>query len=260
MSVDRDADVSGMLAPERIAVGILGPIIVAWDVQIFLTGIAVCIAYHYVARGAFKKDPKATKVLSVTVFVVNLVVAACAFESTLAWGTTQKRTTLELWRFSSIECLQPALIGLTGFLVQGWFCRRTAMLFKKTKIRYGYMVVVGLLMVAGFAGAICNTVAQYVALHDINDPAGSLYAASQTVWLIASACVDVINSATLCYLLKKRVVGFSEKTDTMLRSLIKLTIETGSYTTIVALIGAALDFTIDLNSYYLAGIPIVFWL
>ena len=75
------------------------------------------------------------------------------------------------------------------------------------------------------------------------------------VWLWASAVVvsqsiprtenvsitlssqDITNTATLCVLLRSRVKGYNQNTDSVIKSLMLLAVETAAYTTVIAAIG-----------------------
>ncbi|KAI5474808.1 hypothetical protein MNV49_002385 [Pseudohyphozyma bogoriensis] len=147
--------------------------------------------------------------------------------------------TYQLFSQSRLQCVQPVIIGLVGALVQSWFCRRSSLLFVKRRNGKIYAALGG----SGVPGDYVNT----------------LYTVAQATWLFSSALVTVINSGTLCYLLKKRVQGFNEDTANVLNTTIKLALETGSYTAIVATLGALLSVSVNLGSYYTASINFVFW-
>ncbi|KAI5475503.1 hypothetical protein MNV49_001317 [Pseudohyphozyma bogoriensis] len=259
MSVDPSVDVPGWLAKQSIATGITGPFFVSWEAQVLLAGMTVPIVYQYASRGRFSRDPLGVKIFQVAVFVSNVGVAVLALESIFYWGVMQTRTANGLWRLTMVECLLPLFVGITGALVQSWFARRTSLLFEKELWGRLYLAVLGVLIVVSFAGSIMTTAEDIRDLYDPEDAASNLFRISFSLWLMTSAFIDVVNSATLCYLLKKTVAGFNSRTDGVLNQMIKLAIETGSYTAIIAVIGAILDLTLDLNSYYVGGVPYVFF-
>ena len=57
------------------------------------------------------------------------------------------------------------------------------------------------------------------------------------MWLWGSAFVDILITASLCVLLKSRIVGFNASTDGVLQQLIKLAVETALYTSVCAFLG-----------------------
>ncbi|KAI5477601.1 hypothetical protein MNV49_006088 [Pseudohyphozyma bogoriensis] len=254
MSSDPDADVPGTLAPERVAIGSLGPFIMAWNTQILLTGITICLFIQYIFRGRFSRDSFYSRVFVIAVFLTNLTNTALAWESSWHFTTSQDRTTEGVWNYTKVECVMPLTIGLTGVLVQCWFARRTSRLFKKRAFGWGYLIGVGLVILAALAAV------NLIDALEPDDAAGALYVYGAELWLWTSAFVDVANSGTLWVLLKLRVANFNTRTDGAIKKLMKLAIETGSYTALFATLGAILSLSVNPNSVYVSGVNNTFWL
>lgn len=83
---------------------------------------------------------------------------------------------------------------------------------------------------------------------------------STEVWFWGSCLTDILNTASLCTLLRTKVVGFNSRTDGVLKSVMKLAVETASYTAFVALIAAITSAATDPLSPYSGDIIYTFWL
>ncbi|KAI5479838.1 hypothetical protein MNV49_002650 [Pseudohyphozyma bogoriensis] len=259
---DADADVAGTLAPQRVAIGLLGPQVIAYDLQFTLMGLSIAAIYHYYWRhGHLVKDTLGIKILAGSVIFLNFLYAITCVQATFFITTHQSRDYYGLLSETWPQCLQPLLDGMVGFLVQGWFARRTAKLFKRKLWTWLYLVVIGFVMVVCLGGAIGVTVTSFNLLEKgYYDGLNLMFAATGGLWLWGSAVVDVTNTATLCYLLQSRVQGFNERTDGVLRKLIRLAIETGSYTAFVAVLGAIFSDALDGSSWKQANINYICWI
>lgn len=78
-----------------------------------------------------------------------------------------------------------------------------------------------------------------------------LSAIATAMWLIGGAFADIQISAALVSQLVKRIRGFSSSTDSTLRSLITVSLSSASYTAVMALIAAILNFAIPPDSLYI---------
>lgn len=78
------------------------------------------------------------------------------------------------------------------------------------------------------------------------------------MWSFCAAVVDLIITISLVLVLKNKIMGFSDRTDGVLKKLIQLTISTAVPTTIVAIMGAALAFSFGDNAHA-SNSPTAFW-
>lgn len=261
MDSNANADVESMIAPQRVAIGILGPCLVAWCSQLFLSGICLSSFYHYARQGHFSRDTARIKLFVTTVVGLNVIMGFCSGVDIFRWGTTQERTSVQLWSQTIMDCLMPTMGSIAAFLVQGWFLRRTTLLFQRRRSAVFFSVLVFTGMVAALGGAIGTTYFNFVYASGVeNDNLVRSYSIVESVWLWASAAVDVCVSGTLCYLLQAHVAGFSERTDSTLLKIMKLSIETASYTAVAASIAAIVSVSVNTASYFTGDINYVFWI
>ncbi|KAI5480332.1 hypothetical protein MNV49_000907 [Pseudohyphozyma bogoriensis] len=260
MSTTNDADVPGMLAPERVVVGALGPLLAGWQLQILLTGLVIGLFWQYVSRGRFARDTIGGKAFLLAVVLLNFANTALDLQLTWKFTTSQDRTTEGVWNYTLVECIQPLTIALSGVLVQAYFARRSALLIGGRIWGKAYMAFMGLVIATALGGSILVTSVDLIDILNPSPAAGSLYVKGSAVWLFMSAFVDVANSATLCYLLSKKVAGYNKETDSALKKLIRLGVETGCYTAFSATVGAILGSTLDPANVYVSGVNNAFWL
>ncbi|KAI5475078.1 hypothetical protein MNV49_001954 [Pseudohyphozyma bogoriensis] len=221
------------------------PLYVSWDLQILLSGICIALFYQYLRKGRFSRDSRMVQALVIATFALDMLAVLSNGSMSVYWGATQKRDIKSLWSLTWVDCLQPVLIGAVALF--------------PTKV--GRVLYTLLKAESDPIGSILLVTVNFEYSSGAWAPAlDSLFARAPEIWLWSSCFVDVVNSATLCYLLKKRVAGFNSATDSTIHRVIRLAVETGSYTAVMAFAGAILSAVLDLNSYYVANINYMFWI
>lgn len=100
------------------------PTFIGSDLQLFLSGLCTCVFYRYLPK--LRRDPPLVRCWVLAVFALNIAITVCNVLISVRWGTTQDRTTEALWGLSKLDCVQPVLEAMVGFLVQAWFVKRSA--------------------------------------------------------------------------------------------------------------------------------------
>lgn len=254
-------DVPAMVASDRTAVALLGPALIGWVIQILIAGICISIFYSYVRDGHFARESTSVKRLITTVFGLNCLIAFCSGESIFVWGTSQARSEVSLHRFKPLGCLQPALSGAVGFGTQGWFARRSALLFENRSCKLFFLATVGVIMLTSFAGAIGASYFDFVSISPTNSKSiCTVWKITNALFLWGSAFVDSINTSVLCFLLATKVAHFNQRTDSLLKKIMVLSIETALYTTVAAIVAAVVVLTyINPTSSTTVAVSWAFW-
>ena len=81
-------------------------------------------------------------------------------------------------------------------------------------------------------------------------PGGLDFRLATGLWLVCCAFVDVAVTASLCFSLYGKIVGFNDSTDNVIKAVIRIAVLSASYTSFFAFVGCVLSFSISTESLY----------
>ncbi|GAA5860026.1 hypothetical protein JCM8547_003063 [Rhodosporidiobolus lusitaniae] len=250
------------IASEEFARHILGPHLMGWIIQIALWGAATAGALDYARSELWHRDPFRRKILLGWVYSWCTLQAAFNMFLLFHWITTQGRDSSSILKPSVINALQPLTTGATAVPVQGFLARRATGLLRHQWSRWLAYVGFSLLLVIQVIFAIFNVVLNYLSHAD--KLSGELYKLVtfnivQGIWLWAAAVADVGVTVVLVVVLRKRMAGFLAETDSMLKRLAALAIQSAAYTAILAATAAIASYAIGTDTLMYSAVPFSFW-
>ncbi|KAJ7122067.1 hypothetical protein C8R44DRAFT_785585 [Mycena epipterygia] len=200
----------------------------------------------YLYYQAFPNDRPFTKCLVYTVYAIEFVrTILLTYDIFMVFG----------YRFGDFSALTkiyldwltiPMLSGLVSFIGQSFYAFRVSVLSKSRIIPW-------LIVVISLASSIGAFITGAFALEGM---IASVVVRSLWVWAGASALNDVIIAVWMTYYLSKQSSGFRQ-TRILVSKLIRLIIETGSLTAVVAVVGPALFYAFPGRLYYTTVVAIV---
>ncbi|KAK1221249.1 hypothetical protein PQX77_015939 [Marasmius sp. AFHP31] len=206
---------------------ITGPLVLGYMLNYGLYGVLAVQTYIYYT--AFPRDKVAFQAIVYTVFLVEtmqtLMISHDAFR-TFAYGFGRLQALDEVHLLWFDVCI---LDGLVAFSVQTYFAYRIHLL-SKSKIIAALVLAMALAQLAGSlaVGVITRRVGAFSQIRDFTFiPA--------LFWLGGSAACDVTIAIAMTYTLSRYVDVFNQTKD-LVRRLIRLTMETGSLTAVVAIV------------------------
>ncbi|KAJ7506873.1 hypothetical protein B0H11DRAFT_245622 [Mycena galericulata] len=236
------------LPPGFEPVQVSGPLVIAYLGEWALFGIVTVQLYLYYQ--AFPNDRWFTKCLVYTVYALQLtetVVTGFDAFNILGYGFGNLTT---LTQVNVVGFISPIITAIVSLIVQTFYAYR---LYKFSDSR----ILPCILVASSLTVSICAFVTEQFGLE-----AGSLttldtarIATTGGIWLGGSALIDVTIAGTMTYYLAKKDTGF-RKTHALVSKLIRLTIETGSSTALVAILVIVLFFVAPGKGYYIT--PITF--
>ncbi|KAL0574086.1 hypothetical protein V5O48_007871 [Marasmius crinis-equi] len=214
----------------------------AGDITETYTGILVL---YYLA---FPRDKRSMKALVYGLLILDTV------QTVLITNDAFIKYGLEFSKVSGLSAMRnawfsiPTISAINGTAVQLFFAWRISKL-SESNILGG---VVALLSIAGGAGGLAAGIQSRI----INNLAVVAVQArtSLTIWLTISGACDVIIAICMVVILSKKRSGFNTATDDAITRIIRLTVETGSLTAILAIITVALFFSFPTRAYW--NVPI----
>ncbi|KAI5481615.1 hypothetical protein MNV49_002841 [Pseudohyphozyma bogoriensis] len=239
---------------------IMGPAFVGWTVDLIFYGAVMATAFSYITSPLFAKDTKWIKALLIAVLLLSSVQSALEFTSLYHYATWQIRDADTLFAQTEFDCFATFAVGLEGAIVQTFLSLRASALFENRIYKVIYFTFVALGVLCGLIGSWCYLILSFMLRANMLEKALPMsFPVATGMWLWGSAFVDVLITVSLCVLLNKRIIGYNSSTDGVLRKIMRLAIETASYTAIAATIGAILSYAFPADSLN-ANSSAAFWL
>ncbi|KAJ7463926.1 hypothetical protein FB451DRAFT_1491954 [Mycena latifolia] len=194
---------------------------------------------------AFPKDRLSTKLLVYSIYTIELVGTILqthdAFETFgYGFGNFLAATTIKLGWLDI-----PVISGLVAFIGQSFYAYRVYVLSKSWIIPALIMIVSLTSSVSAFlAGAFSFAPDNVVRLSTPK------VTAAVGVWCGASALSDILIAICMTYYLSNQVTGFRQ-TRALLSKLIRITLETGSLTALVAVTNLVVFLAFPNQTYYI---------
>ncbi|KDE07490.1 hypothetical protein MVLG_02165 [Microbotryum lychnidis-dioicae p1A1 Lamole] len=232
---------AGPVALQSIATASLGPVFVGWMVQLIFYGFGLSLLVRYVTGAQYKADSRRIKLWLWAVVFAATGQAAITFGSIFHYGTSQRRDVDTLYAQTLADCFATVPAGIVGALVQSFLGLRAVSLFDNSLYRSLFITMASLLIVGGLIGSWLFVAASFMLRNNVTPPPGLSFTLANGLWLWCCCIIDVLLTVTLSLLLYKRIAGFNSGTDSMLHSVIILSIETASYTATFAMIAAILS-------------------
>ncbi|KAJ7839225.1 hypothetical protein B0H14DRAFT_1075248 [Mycena olivaceomarginata] len=198
----------------------------------------------YLYYQAFPNDQLFTKCLVYIVYAIHLVeiilVTLDAFK-TFGYGFGDISALTSFGVSSIWSDIIPALVS---FIVQSFYALRLYLLCKS-------WIVPALIVIFSLAISACGftTVAFVLEAGDISLLGTKRISIIGGIWLGGSALIDILIATSMTYYLVTRDTGF-RRTKVLVLKFVRLTIETGSLTALVALATLILFFVFPNKSYY----------
>lgn len=218
-----------------------GPLVLGYQFNWGLYGVLATQLYTYHQAGF--RDTRLIKFIVYGLFVVEtlqLVMATRDSFHTLALGWGNVPDLLNVW-FSWFDL--PFLTGLTSATIQCFYAWRLYILSKS------YVLAITITAIALVQGSAA--MAEGIQIFISQNVPGTQEDTFKTtaVWLGGTALCDIIICCAMFYSLSKSRTGF-RATDSTLNKLIRITIETGMASAVIAIVELALFMTFKHNFYH----------
>ncbi|KAK7050697.1 hypothetical protein R3P38DRAFT_1765578 [Favolaschia claudopus] len=239
LGVPSGLDIAQLAAPELITC------LAEWSLFSVLT-IQLYIYYQ-----AFPNDRRSTKSLVYFIYIIHLVeiilVSIDAYK-TFASGFG-RLSALASFGVSAIwREIMPALVS---FIVQSFYAYRLYLLSRS-------YIIPSVIVFASLAMSVCGfiTVVFVLEAGDVSLLGSKRISIFGGIWLGGSALIDIVNAGCMTYYFATSNSVFRQ-TQALVSKLIRLTIETGTLTALVALTTLILFFAFPRNIYYTTPVSVM---
>ncbi|KAF8963770.1 hypothetical protein BDZ97DRAFT_2075663 [Flammula alnicola] len=228
---------------------IAGPLLVGYILNWGLYGVLSMQVYLYYL--AFPNDRPRNKALVYGAFLLesaqSFLFMTGAFRSfAKGFGNPQVLDQVDILWFSV-----PIMSGIVAFVAQSFYAHRISVLAQSKYIA----AIIMLFAFIQLAGAIAIGIqAKQAVLFSHFLKTNSFVTAG--IWEGGGAACDIIIAASMSYYLRRRDTGIKE-TQVLISRIIRLTIETGTLTAAVAIVGLILVFLHGRPTYYQASVSVL---
>ncbi|KAJ7867017.1 hypothetical protein B0H14DRAFT_2439893 [Mycena olivaceomarginata] len=241
---------SGPTHPPAVeVVQVSGPLLIAQLLQWALFGTLTLQLYLYYQ--AFPKDRLLAKCMMYSVYCIQLVdIVLSAYDAFqtfgYGFGSLSALSSVGLSWFAS-----PVIAAIVSFIVQSFYAFRLHVLSKSRIIPVLIVAASISVSISGFlTGRFTWEAVVYTTDH------AQKLSISVGVWLIGSASIDIIIAVYMTYVLLVNDTGLRQ-THALITKLIRLSIETGSVTALVAVTTAVLFYAFPERLYYIVPVNII---
>ncbi|GAA6030174.1 hypothetical protein JCM8097_009298 [Rhodosporidiobolus ruineniae] len=253
-------DYQTYIAKQDVATAILVPYLVGLIAQVLLIGVFLTLFTSYVQTD-FKHHSRKVRAVMWIVFLLTLGCLGMSCEEIIDTGASQERSSEKLFSGPAQSNVLPVLTALTGSVCQGFLMCRAALLINNRTTRYIFGAFTTALILLSLAGATLFSGMGFLIV------AGSTatplkYSTALAIWLFSGAAADLAISIALAWTLNSRIMGFNERTDSLLKRLILVALRTAAYTSIISIAGAAIATAIEYSKpdVHTASAGFAFWL
>jgi len=221
---------------------LVGPLVLGYQFNWALFGVLSVQMYIY--HQARMPDGRFVKTLVYGLYLLETVQTVLAthdawHEIALSWGNCLGLLGL-YWAWLS----QPVISGIASATIQCFYAWRIRVLSKSTPLA---MFIAAIALMQGSA-AIAEGVSVLVTQNVPGTQVDTFKIT--TVWLGGTAACDVIIASLMVYFLSRSRTGF-RSTDSVLNKLIRIIVETGMATAIVAIIELSMFLSFKHNFYHI---------
>ncbi|GAA6062734.1 hypothetical protein JCM10212_005937 [Sporobolomyces blumeae] len=252
----------------RDTVALLGPQTAGWQVGFVVYGAYLVLHGQYLSGPSYTKLAREVKVVIWVVFVLVFAYQVLAFidnfrymgkSSALPTAFILDRTPEDIIIGWPVDFVASLCAGAVALTVHVFLTIRASVLIRNVRMQCAFLVVMGLAIVASFTGAILTTTTSFMYYNNTINNVNLTFNQSVALWLWAAAFVDVGISLSLFVTLKQRIAGLNTKSDSLVRKLIVVSLQTAAYTSVLAVAGAIVSLVYRDNNPAYALLHFAFW-
>ncbi|KDR70018.1 hypothetical protein GALMADRAFT_255379 [Galerina marginata CBS 339.88] len=228
---------------------LVGPLLIGHLLNWCLFGVLSLQTYMYYL--AFPNDPKHNRLLVFGVYLFEAVQTMLLTQSAFHAFAANFGNIVELDRIGTIWFSVPVMGGIVAFAVQSFYAYRISIL-AQSKIVATFIVFLSMVQLGG---AIATGFESHKAVFN-SQFLGKASFITVGIWNGGSALCDAIIAICMTVYLSRRNTGMKH-TQVLLNKIIRLTIETGSASAVIAILTFALAILPGHPTYYQATVALL---
>ncbi|KAF7326022.1 hypothetical protein MKEN_00453100 [Mycena kentingensis (nom. inval.)] len=210
----------------------------------FLYGILAVQVYIW--RLTFPDDKAAIKWLVYIIFLVETVATALNGWDMYYWFAAGFGDIIMFSKVQASAWYTPMLGGLMALVVQTFFCYRIYIIKREA---WWFCIFVFLISLLQASGGLGGGISAYLAANTEHDHIRQIFVA---IWLIGEMIADILIASSMSYLLLRAGQNQHRQTNDIVRRIVRLTVETNTASTIVAIVSVILFYGTPNTTYFIA--------
>ncbi|KAJ7839552.1 hypothetical protein B0H14DRAFT_695009 [Mycena olivaceomarginata] len=199
----------------------------------------------YVYRLSFPNDKASIKWMVYLIFLSETVMTALNGVDVYHWFAEGFGNILEFAKPLISPAYTPIMGSVMALVVQLFFCYRIYIIKREALPLSIFIALVSLLQAAGGIG---GGISAYLSANEVHDHNRIIFV---YIWLIGDVIADVFIAGTMTYLLTKASRQQHKQTNDIVKRIVRLTIETNTASTIVAIVSLILFFGTPNTTYFI---------
>ncbi|GAA6024214.1 hypothetical protein JCM10207_006783 [Rhodosporidiobolus poonsookiae] len=248
-------------ATQAEVISLLVPCAMGWTLAILLYGAYLVLHLQYVTGDLYTRARRSTQATVWAVFVLATAYTVLMWTEVCIYTVSKNRTLAHLFNGFPYESTCPALSATVAAPVQFLLMLRAAGFLRNRRLRYIFIGATSTGILFALGSAIFTTVQNALYTTNLSLALKSKvdYNGGLVMMLWGNAFVDGLISISLATTLRSRVAGFSATTDGLLKKLARSALQTVSYTTLLAVLGAITAAVFSQTSNRYGTINFAFW-
>jgi hypothetical protein len=210
----------------------------------FLYGVLAVQVYVY--RLSFPNDKASIKWMVYVIFLVETVATALNGVDCFHWFAAGFGDILEFTKPLISPFYTPILGSVMALVVQFFFCYRIYIIKREAVYLCGFIALVSMLQAAGGIG---GGISAYLSANEVHDHNRIIFV---YLWLIGDVVADVFIASTMTFLLLNASRQQHKQTNDIVKRIVRLTIETNTLSTVIAILSLALFYGTPNTTYFIA--------
>jgi len=199
----------------------------------------------YVYRLSFPNDKASIKWMVYLIFLAETVLTALNGVDVYHWFAEGFGNIIEFSKPLISPAYTPIAGSVMALVVQCFFCYRIYIIKREALVLCIFIAVVSVMQcVGGFGGGILS----YLSGNEDHDHSRIVMV---YMWLIGDVIADVFIATTMTYLLTKATRQQHKQTNDIVKRIVRLTIETNTLSTVVAIISLILFYGVPNTTYFI---------
>ncbi|GAA5952271.1 hypothetical protein JCM3765_001925 [Sporobolomyces pararoseus] len=238
---------------------LLGPQTAGWQVGFVIYGVYLTLHVSYLRSEGYSRHAAPVKFVIWLVFVLVLAYEVVSFVDNFRYMIMLDRTPQDILLGWPIDFVASLLAGAVAVVVQIFLTIRASVLIRNRQVQLVFLVVMGVCILASFTGSILTTATSFMYYNNTIANINISFNNSVAIWLWNAAFVDIAISLSLLITLKQRIGGLNASTDSLIRKLIVVSLQTAAYTSVLATAGAVVSLVFKDSSPAFALLHFAFW-
>ncbi|GAA6021836.1 hypothetical protein JCM11491_001540 [Sporobolomyces phaffii] len=238
---------------------LLGPQTAGWQFGFVVYGSYLSLHVSYVRSDAYSRLAPNVKLVIWGVFGLVTLYELLAYSDCFRYMILVQRTPQDIILGWWVDFIVSLIAGMVAAVVQTFLTIRASVLIRNQRVQLVFLGFMGIGILASFTGAILTTATSFMYANDTIDKVSISFNQSVALWLWSAAAVDVAISLSLLVTLKQRYAGSNNPTDSLLRKLILVSLQTAAYTSFLAVAGAVVSLVFKDSHPAFALLHFAFW-